>query len=182
MSQIARQPHINEQEAAMGRSRVISAVAVAALSSLGLTIPAGAQDIAPREQSNSVELQVDIAHAAGTSDASLRNSPRLLRAVASGTHSAGAREALLSNSVPDARVYLVRRTAALQAAAQPRRNWVARHPVIVGAVAGFGTGFLVGYLPGDDGVFDDFTAGFNGWVVGGIGAGIGASIGALFRS
>ncbi len=63
--------------------------------------------------------------------------------------------------------------------AKPKRGWVRRHPVLVGALVGFGSGFLIGYLPGDDGVFDDFTAGFNGAVSGGVGAGAGALVGLL---
>jgi hypothetical protein len=63
-----------------------------------------------------------------------------------------------------------------------RRNWVQRHPVLTGAMVGFGSGFLIGYLPGDDAVFDDFVAGFNGTVVGGIGAGAGASIVAIVQA
>jgi hypothetical protein len=66
-----------------------------------------------------------------------------------------------------------------QASQQQHRSWIGRHPVVFGALVGFGSGFLIGYLPGDDGVFDDFTASFGGWVVGGIGAGVGALIGAL---
>ena len=66
-----------------------------------------------------------------------------------------------------------------QVSTQPQRSWAARHPVLLGALIGFGSGFLIGYLPGDDGVFDDFTAGFNGWVMGGIGAGAGAAVGAV---
>ena len=66
-----------------------------------------------------------------------------------------------------------------QVSTQPRRSWAARHPVLLGALIGFGSGFLIGYTGGDDGVFDDFTAGFNGWVMGGIGAGAGATVGAV---
>jgi hypothetical protein len=64
-------------------------------------------------------------------------------------------------------------------AATSRRSWIRRHPVLFGALVGFGSGFLIGYTAGDDGVFDDFTAGFNGWVMGGIGAGAGAAVGAV---
>lgn len=60
-----------------------------------------------------------------------------------------------------------------------KRSWIARHPVLVGTVVGFGGGFIIGYLGGDDGVFDDFTASFNGVLVGGIGAGVGAAVGGL---
>ena len=66
-----------------------------------------------------------------------------------------------------------------QPAGPRKRSWIGRHPVLFGALAGFGGGFLIGYLPGDDVVFDDFTAGFNGWVLGGIGAGTGAAAGAI---
>ena len=66
-----------------------------------------------------------------------------------------------------------------QVSTQSQRSWGARHPVLLGALIGFGTGFLIGYLAGDDGVFDDFTAGFNGWVMGGLGAGAGAAVGAV---
>ena len=72
--------------------------------------------------------------------------------------------------------------SALRARQHPgtqKRSWIARHPVLFGALVGFGGGFLIGYLPGDDGVFDDFTAGFNGWVLGGVGAGTGAAVGAI---
>lgn len=68
--------------------------------------------------------------------------------------------------------------AAFQAVQQPqKRNWIRRHPVLFGAMVGFGGGFLIGYLPGDDAVFDDFTAGFNGMVLGGVGALAGAIVG-----
>lgn len=68
----------------------------------------------------------------------------------------------------------------LQAVPQPqKRSWIGRHPVLFGALVGFGGGFLVGYLPGDDAVFDDFTAGFNGMVLGGVGALAGGIIGAV---
>ena len=60
-----------------------------------------------------------------------------------------------------------------------KRSWIGRHPVLFGAIVGFGAGFLIGYLPGDDGVFDDFSAGFNGLVLGGVGGGGGAGIGAI---
>ena len=68
---------------------------------------------------------------------------------------------------------------AVQQPAQQKRSWIGRHPVLFGALVGFGGGFLIGYLPGDDAVFDDFTAGFNGLVMGGIGAGTGAAVGAV---
>ena len=55
-----------------------------------------------------------------------------------------------------------------QASTPRQRGWAARHPVLLGALIGFGSGFLMGYLPGDDGVFDDFTAGFNGSVMEGL--------------
>ena len=70
----------------------------------------------------------------------------------------------------------------LRARRQPepqKRSWIGRHPVLFGALVGFGGGFLIGYLPGDDGVLDDFTAGFNGLVLGGVGAGTGAAVGAV---
>jgi hypothetical protein len=66
-----------------------------------------------------------------------------------------------------------------QAPGNQKRSWIGRHPVLFGALVGFGSGFLIGYLPGDDGIFDDFTAGFNGWVLGGVGAGTGAAVGAI---
>ena len=72
--------------------------------------------------------------------------------------------------------------SAVRARQQPgaqKRGWIGRHPVLFGALVGFGGGFLIGYLPGDDGVFDDFTAEFNGLVLGGIGAGTGAAVGAV---
>lgn len=72
--------------------------------------------------------------------------------------------------------------APLRARQQPtpqKRSWIGRHPVLFGALVGFGGGFLIGYLPGDDVVFDDFTAEFNGLVMGGIGAGVGATVGAV---
>jgi hypothetical protein len=72
------------------------------------------------------------------------------------------------------------RRARVQAPAAGK-NWIKRHPVLTGALVGFGAGFLIGYLPGDDGVFYDFTAEFNGMVLGGIGAGAGAVVGALAR-
>ena len=68
---------------------------------------------------------------------------------------------------------------ARQQNAARKRGWIARHPVLFGALAGFGTGFLIGYAAGDDGVFYDFTAGFNGVLLGGIGAGAGAAVGAI---
>lgn len=76
---------------------------------------------------------------------------------------------------------LVSRSAHLvtQQGGPAKRNWIGRHPVLVGALVGFGGGFLVGYLPGDDGVFYDFTAEFNGFVLGGVGAGLGAIVGAV---
>ena len=72
--------------------------------------------------------------------------------------------------------------SALRDVQQPgpqKRSWIERHPVLFGALVGFGGGFLIGYGAGDDGVFDDFTAGFNGAVLGGIGAGTGAAVGAV---
>lgn len=60
-----------------------------------------------------------------------------------------------------------------------RRGWIRRHPVLFGALVGFGGGFLIGYLAGDDGVFYDFTAEFNGVLLGGIGAGAGAVVGGV---
>jgi hypothetical protein len=59
------------------------------------------------------------------------------------------------------------------------RNWLLRHPAILGALVGYAVGYVIGYAPGDDGVFDDFTAGFNGHVIGGVGAVIGAITGAV---
>lgn len=61
------------------------------------------------------------------------------------------------------------------------RSFIKRHPVLVGALLGFGVGFTIGIASGDDGVFNDFTAGFNGLVLGAIGAGVGASIGVAFK-
>lgn len=85
--------------------------------------------------------------------------------------------------------HLTRSTAfadsALRARQQPgaqKRSWIGRHPVLFGALVGFGGGFLIGYLPGDDGVFYDFTAEFNGLVLGGVGAGIGAAVGAVVEA
>lgn len=66
-----------------------------------------------------------------------------------------------------------------QAATRGERNWIARHPMLFGAIVGFGAGFAIGYGAGDDGVFDDFTAGSNGLFLGGIGCGIGAGVGLL---
>ena len=60
-------------------------------------------------------------------------------------------------------------------------TWIHRHPVLFGALAGFGVGFWVGYTSGDDGVFDDYTASANGLFVGGIGAGVGAAVAGLLR-
>jgi hypothetical protein len=67
----------------------------------------------------------------------------------------------------------------LQQPGQQKHGWIGRHPVLFGALVGFGGGFLIGYLPGDDGVFDDFVASFNGLVLGGVGAGTGAAVGAI---
>lgn len=66
-----------------------------------------------------------------------------------------------------------------QQPAPQKSNWLRRHPVLFGTLAGFGAGYLIGHLPGDDGVFDDFVASFNGVIIGGIGAGTGAAIGAV---
>jgi hypothetical protein len=66
-----------------------------------------------------------------------------------------------------------------QVSTRSQRSWGARHPALLGALIGFGSGCRIGYMGGDDGVFDDFTAGFNGWVMGGIGACVGATIGAI---
>lgn len=68
------------------------------------------------------------------------------------------------------------RSARVPQATEPR-NWIQKHPVLFGTMAGFGAGFLIGYLPGDDAVFDDFTDEFNGLVLGGAGAGAGALVG-----
>jgi hypothetical protein len=70
-----------------------------------------------------------------------------------------------------------RPTILAQQASAEHRNWIQRHPMLFGALVGFGAGFLVGYLPGDDAVFEDFDAEFNGLVIGGIGAGAGALVG-----
>ena len=59
------------------------------------------------------------------------------------------------------------------------RNWIKRHPVIFGALVGFGGGFVAGYLAGDDAVFEDFTKEFHGIAFGGIGALAGAILGEL---
>jgi hypothetical protein len=57
------------------------------------------------------------------------------------------------------------------------RSWIGRHPILCGAMVGFGGGVLIGYARGDNGVFDDFTGTFNGLVLGGVGAGVGALVG-----
>jgi hypothetical protein len=58
-----------------------------------------------------------------------------------------------------------------------KQNWIKRHPMLFGTLAGFGGGFVIGMAGGDDGVFYDFTAAANGLFVGGIGAPAGALIG-----
>ena len=98
----------------------------------------------------------------------------------------------LSTAVPSVRMVIRSAIAreAIRLAASParvakrrgepgQRSWIARHPTLVGASAGFGAGFLIGYLPGDDGAFEDFSAEFGGLVIGAAGAGAGALVGTL---
>lgn len=70
------------------------------------------------------------------------------------------------------------------------RSWVAKHPILLGSIIGFGVGAVIGaqtcYFPaGDQGSCKDFTyprhtAG--ALFVGGVGAGIGAGVGALIAA
>lgn len=69
-----------------------------------------------------------------------------------------------------------------QSQTAPKKGVMARHPILFGALIGFGAGFLVGYAAGDDGVLDDFVASFNGLFLGGIGAGVGAGVGAIVEA
>jgi hypothetical protein len=78
----------------------------------------------------------------------------------------------LNTPAASARLALMR----VQQPAQ-QRSWIGRHPILFGALVGFGGGVLIGYSAGDDGVFDDFDGSFNGLVLGGVGAGAGALVG-----
>lgn len=67
---------------------------------------------------------------------------------------------------------------------QPKRNgWVARHPKLFGALAGFGVGCGVGAarVGGSEDNFFNALDEFACPVVGGIGAGVGAFVGSLVR-
>jgi hypothetical protein len=70
-------------------------------------------------------------------------------------------------------------SAVQQQPGRQKHNWIRRHPMLFGAIVGFGGGFLIGYLPGDDAVFDDFQASFNGLLLGGVGALAGGIVGAV---
>jgi hypothetical protein len=58
-----------------------------------------------------------------------------------------------------------------------QRSWIGRHPVLLGALIGFGTGFAIGYAAGDDGIFPDTDKEFNAVVLGAAGALVGAIVG-----
>jgi len=68
--------------------------------------------------------------------------------------------------------------------AHQKRGWIARHPVIFGAIVGFAVGFPVGYATGNSAARGDPSSDYltpeeKGLLIGGIGAGIGALIGKL---
>ena len=59
------------------------------------------------------------------------------------------------------------------------RSWAKRHPVLIGALVGFGAGYALGRVLGANGEFADWSGEFSGLVFGGIGACTGAIIGRL---
>lgn len=140
---------------------LIQVIVVAAVSLLPFVDVANAQDLPPGLGQTHV-IEVDFTGSEATRDQSTSTRKTLLVPVGS-----------IGLRYPDEPL----RLQSTQAAPSERRAWIARHPVLVGALVGFGSGFLVGCASGDDGVFDDFTAEFNGWMMGGIGAGAGALVG-----
>ncbi|MDH4065104.1 MAG: hypothetical protein OEW19_11945 [Acidobacteriota bacterium] len=71
---------------------------------------------------------------------------------------------------------------ALQQTGQQERNWIGRHPVLFGALVGFGVGFAAGYPQGrasarGDPSSDYLTPEQSGLFWGGVGAGGGALVG-----
>jgi hypothetical protein len=76
-------------------------------------------------------------------------------------------------------------------ATQGRDSWPARHPILLGTLAGLGVGATTGYAtcryPGVEGPCSYYTypgrARMAGaWFLGGVGAGIGAGVGALISA
>jgi hypothetical protein len=71
-------------------------------------------------------------------------------------------------------------------------SWVARHPVLLGALVGLGAGFTIGaatcrYPGGEGSSCSDYTFPGNarllgGLTIGGLGAGIGAGVGAVIHA
>jgi hypothetical protein len=58
-----------------------------------------------------------------------------------------------------------------------QHGWARRHPVILGALVGLGTGLVIDAK--NCGASSDYTCGKLGVYLGGVGAGIGAGVGAL---
>ena len=141
--------------------------------SAGLSMEAEYQAMAP-SRNWATPIQVAVRQ---WSDADAARSDGLLNANGDGwLRRAAGREVAsmsLSGTLSDSALLRVQQTG------RQKRSWIGRHPVLFGALVGFGAGYVIGYLPGDDGVFYDFTAEFNGLVLGGVGAGVGALVGVV---
>lgn len=82
----------------------------------------------------------------------------------------------------DARAAFVYFAAQKDQQDQQKQGWIGRHPVLFGALAGFGAGFALGYPTGNSAARGDPSSDYltpeeKGLLFGGIGAGVGALIG-----